>query len=84
MRGNVSSGYGIWKSENAGKTWTQAGLKDSRHVPRIVVHPTDYNTVYAAVMGNIYKPTQERGVYKSTDGGLLGVIPYLPMKMQER
>tara|TARA_R100000935_G_scaffold36196_1_gene57017 strand:+ start:123889 stop:127005 length:3117 start_codon:yes stop_codon:yes gene_type:complete len=69
VRGNVSSGYGIWKSEDAGKTWTEAGLKDSRHVPRIAVHPTDYNTVYAAVMGNIYKPTQERGVYKSTDGG---------------
>ncbi|MDX1461783.1 MAG: glycosyl hydrolase, partial [Marinirhabdus sp.] len=69
VRGNVSSGYGIWKSEDAGKTWTSAGLKDSRHVPRIAVHPTDYNTVYAAVLGNIYKPTQERGVYKSTDGG---------------
>lgn len=69
VRGNVSSGYGIWKSEDAGKTWKAAGLKDSRHVPRIAVHPTDYNTVYAAVMGNIYKPTQERGVYKSTDGG---------------
>ncbi len=69
VRGNVSSGYGMWKSEDAGKTWTEAGLKDSRHVPRIAVHPTDYNTVYAAVMGNIYKPTQERGVYKSTDGG---------------
>ncbi|MFT5230603.1 MAG: photosystem II stability/assembly factor-like uncharacterized protein [Planctomycetota bacterium] len=69
VRGNVSSGYGIWKSENAGKTWTQAGLKESRHVPRIVVHPTDFNTVFAGVMGNIYKPTQERGVFKSTDGG---------------
>jgi photosystem II stability/assembly factor-like uncharacterized protein len=69
VRGNVSSGYGIWKSENAGKTWTQAGLKKSRHVPRIVVHPTDYNIVFAGVMGNLYKPTQERGVYKSTDGG---------------
>ncbi|MAK35195.1 MAG: glycosyl hydrolase [Flavobacteriaceae bacterium] len=69
VRGNVSSGYGMWKSEDAGKTWTSAGLKDSRHVPRIAIHPTDYNTVYAAVMGNLYKPTQERGVYKSTDGG---------------
>ncbi|RDK88602.1 VPS10 domain-containing protein [Marinirhabdus gelatinilytica] len=69
VRGNVSSGYGIWKSEDAGKTWKQAGLEKSRHVPRIAIHPTDYNTVYAAVMGNIYKPTQERGVYKSTDGG---------------
>ncbi|MFD2587306.1 glycosyl hydrolase [Croceitalea marina] len=69
LRGNVSSGYGIWKTEDAGKTWTSAGLKNSRHVPRIRIHPTDHNTVYAAVLGNIYKPTQERGIYKSTDGG---------------
>lgn len=69
LRGNVSSGYGIWKTEDAGKTWTSAGLKNSRHVPRIRIHPTDHNTVYAAVLGNIYKPTQDRGVYKSTDGG---------------
>ncbi|MEM8999056.1 MAG: glycosyl hydrolase [Bacteroidota bacterium] len=69
LRGNVSSGYGIWKTDDAGKTWTSAGLEKSRHVPRIKVHPTDYNTVFAAVLGNIYKPTQERGVYKSTDGG---------------
>ena len=70
VRGNVSSGYGIWKSEDAGKTWVSAGLKNSRHVPRIAIHPSDYNTVYAAVLGNIYKPTQDRGVYKSTDGGI--------------
>ncbi|WP_299121018.1 glycosyl hydrolase [uncultured Winogradskyella sp.] len=69
VRGNVSSGYGIWKSEDAGKTWKSSGLKNSRHVPRIVVHPTNHNIVYAGVLGNIYKPTQERGVYKSTDGG---------------
>ena len=69
LRGNVSSGYGIWKTENAGKTWTSAGLEKSRHVPRIRIHPKDHNIVYAAVLGNIYKPTQDRGVYKSTDGG---------------
>lgn len=69
VRGNVSSGYGIWKSVDAGKTWTSAGLKNSRHVPRIAVDPTDHNIVYAGVLGNIYKPTQDRGVYKSTDGG---------------
>lgn len=69
LRGNVSSGYGIWKTEDAGKTWEQAGLEKSRHVPRIRIHPTDHNTIYAAVLGNIYKPTKERGVYKSTDGG---------------
>ena len=69
VRGNVSSGYGVWKSVDAGKTWTESGLKNSRHIPRIAIHPTDYNTIYAGVLGNIYKPTQDRGVYKSTDGG---------------
>ncbi len=69
VRGNVSSGYGVYKSEDAGKTWTDLGLKNSRHIPRIAVHPTNHDIVYAAVLGNIYKPTEDRGVYKSTDGG---------------
>jgi photosystem II stability/assembly factor-like uncharacterized protein len=69
VRGNVSSGYGVWKSVDAGKTWTASGLEKSRHIPRIAIHPTNHNIVYAGVMGNIYKPTEERGVYKSTDGG---------------
>ncbi len=69
VRGNVSSGYGIWKSEDAGKTWISLGLEKSRHIPRIAVHPTNPDIVYAGVMGNLYKPTQERGLYKSTNGG---------------
>ncbi|MBT8310041.1 MAG: glycosyl hydrolase [Flavobacteriaceae bacterium] len=69
VRGNVSSGYGVWKSVDAGKTWQSSGLKNTRHIPRIAIDPTDHNIVYAGVLGNIYKPTQERGVYKSTDGG---------------
>ncbi|QXP51250.1 glycosyl hydrolase [Cellulophaga sp. HaHa_2_1] len=69
LRGNVSSGYGVWKTENAGKTWVSVGLEKSRHVPRLRVHPTNSDIVYAAVLGNIYKPTQERGIYKSIDGG---------------
>jgi photosystem II stability/assembly factor-like uncharacterized protein len=69
VRGNVSSGYGIWKTEDAGKSWKQIGLENGRHIPRIAIHPKDHNIVYAAVLGNIYKPTQERGVYKSIDGG---------------
>jgi photosystem II stability/assembly factor-like uncharacterized protein len=69
VRGNVSSGYGVWKTENAGQSWEHIGLKKSRHIPRIVIHPRDHNTVFAAVLGNIYKPTAERGIYKSTDGG---------------
>ena len=69
VRGNVSSGYGVWKTENAGKSWESVGLENSRHIPRLVVHPRDHQTVYAAVLGNIYKPSSERGIYKSTDGG---------------
>jgi photosystem II stability/assembly factor-like uncharacterized protein len=69
VRGNVSSGYGVWKSEDAGKTWVRAGLDKTRHIPRLKVHPKNSDIVYAAVLGNIYKPTEDRGVYKSTDGG---------------
>jgi photosystem II stability/assembly factor-like uncharacterized protein len=69
VRGNVSSGYGMWKTEDAGKTWKQVGLEKGRHIPRITTHPKNHQIVYAAVLGDIYKPTQERGVYKSTDGG---------------
>ncbi|MGB5653902.1 MAG: glycosyl hydrolase [Robiginitalea sp.] len=70
VRGNVSSGYGVWKSVDAGKTWEQAGLEKTRHIPRLKVHPENADIVYAAVLGNIYKPTEARGIYKSTDGGL--------------
>lgn len=69
LRGNVSSGYGVWKTEDAGKTWKSLGLEKSRHVPRIRIHPNNPDIVYAAVLGNIYKPTRDRGIYKSTDGG---------------
>lgn len=69
LRGNVSSGYGAYKSIDAGKTWEHIGLDNSRHIPRMRVHPTNPDIVYAAVLGDIYKPTEERGVYKSIDGG---------------
>ena len=69
VRGNVSSGYGVWKTTDAGKTWSKAGLEKSRHIPRLRVHPSNSDLVYAAVLGNIYKPTKGRGIYKSTDGG---------------
>ena len=69
VRGNVSSGYGVYKSVDGGKTWQFKGLPESRHIPRIRIHPSNPDVVYAAVLGNIYKPTTERGVYKSTDGG---------------
>ncbi len=69
VRGNVSSGDGIWKTENAGKTWKHIGLKNSRHIPRMRIHPKNADIVFAGVMGDLYKPTQERGVYKTVDGG---------------
>jgi photosystem II stability/assembly factor-like uncharacterized protein len=69
VRGNVSFGYGVWKSENGGKTWTDMGLKTSRHIARIRVNPDNPDIVFAAVMGDLFKPTQDRGVYKSVNGG---------------
>ena len=70
IRGNVSSGDGIWKSVDAGKTWKNIGLKNSRHIPRIRINPKNPDIVYAAVLGDLYKSSNERGIYKSKDGGL--------------
>ena len=69
VRGNVSFGHGIYKSTDAGKTWNHVGLKDSRHVPRIRIHPKNPDLVYAAVLGDLFKSSNERGVYRSEDGG---------------
>ena len=69
VRGNVSSGDGIWKSVNGGKTWESMGLKNTRHIPRVRIHPKNPDIVYAGVMGDLYKSSQDRGVYKSTNGG---------------
>ena len=69
LRGNVSYGYGVWKSEDAGKTWQSMGLKNSRHIPRIRIHPNNPEVVYAAVLGDIFTNSSERGVYRSLDGG---------------
>lgn len=69
VRGNVSFGYGVWRSSDAGKTWTRAGLDKSRFVSRLRVHPTNPNVVYAAVLGDIFKPDANRGVFKTINGG---------------
>ena len=63
------AGTGVYKSTDAGETWTSMGLVDSHHIARIVVHPTDNNIVYVAASGHEYTPSAERGVYKSIDGG---------------
>ena len=62
-------GDGVYRSDNAGRTWTNIGLKDSHHIGRIVIHPTDPNTIWVAALGHLYSANEERGVYKTTDAG---------------
>ena len=70
LRNNVSENLGgIWRSDNGGRSWRNLGLKDSRHIARIVVHPRDPDIVWVAVMGHLFGPNTERGVYKTIDGG---------------
>jgi photosystem II stability/assembly factor-like uncharacterized protein len=69
IRSNVSLGDGIYKSMDGGETWTNMGLGASGRIGRIVVHPTDPNIVFAAALGHGYGPQQERGVYRTKDGG---------------
>lgn len=69
VRGNVSSGWGVWRSTDAGTTWKHIGLKNAEHIGRIRVHPQNPDLVYVAAMGNLWKPNDMRGVYRSKDGG---------------
>jgi len=62
-------GDGIYKSEDAGKTWKRMGLEKTGRIGRVIVHPTNPDIVYAAALGHTYGPQKERGVYKTTDGG---------------
>lgn len=64
------AGNGIYKSTDNGATWIYCGLPESQHIGRIVVSPNDMNTVFVAAMGHLYSPNKERGVFKTTDGGL--------------
>ncbi|HVF23325.1 MAG TPA: hypothetical protein VM941_09630, partial [Pyrinomonadaceae bacterium] len=68
-RQSSTFGDGIYKSVDAGKTFTKMGLEDSQTIARIVIDPKDANTVYVAVLGHLFGPNKERGVYKTTDGG---------------
>ncbi len=69
IRSNISIGNGIYKSTDAGKTWERMGLELTGRIGRIVVDPRDPNVVYAAALGHCYGPQQERGVYRTKDGG---------------
>ena len=69
VRPDLSVGSGIYKSIDAGQTWTHLGLTDSQQIPALAVDPRDPNKVFAAVLGHPYGPNAERGIYRSTDGG---------------
>ena len=69
IRGNTSHGEGLWKSTDAGKTWTLMGLKETRHISRVRVHPTNPDIVYVGALGHAFGNNPERGVFRTTDGG---------------
>jgi photosystem II stability/assembly factor-like uncharacterized protein len=69
QRPDLSVGDGIYKSTDAGKTWTHLGLRDGQQIPTLAIDPRDPNRVFAAVLGHPYGPNEERGLYRSTDGG---------------
>ena len=70
VRGVMTSyGDGVYKSTDAGKTWTKIGLEKTQHISRIVIHPSKPAIVFVAAQGALYGPTKERGIYKSMDGG---------------
>jgi photosystem II stability/assembly factor-like uncharacterized protein len=69
IRGNISYGNGVYKSTDGGKSWTYAGLKDTQHIAKVLVHPHNPDVVYVAALGHAYGPNIDRGVYRTTDGG---------------
>jgi len=69
IRGNISYGDGVYKSVDAGKTWANIGLKDSRHIGKLIVHPTNPDVVFVAALGHAYGANTERGIFRTRDGG---------------
>ena len=69
LRGNVSEGFGIWRSDDAGRSWRNLGLKDTRHIIRIIIHPKNPDIVWVAAIGHLFGPNEERGIFKTIDGG---------------
>lgn len=69
LRGNLSPGDGVYKSIDAGKTWTHVGLTDTQHIGSVIVDPTNPDIVYVAALGHAFGPNAERGVFRTQDGG---------------
>jgi photosystem II stability/assembly factor-like uncharacterized protein len=70
IRSDLSSGTGVYKSVDGGRTWLNVGLDDTRQISRIVVDPQNSNIAYVGALGHAYGPNEQRGVFKSTDGGM--------------
>src|SRR5436853_1457063 len=68
-RNSVSFGDGVYRSNDGGKTWQHMGLRETRYISRIVIHPTNPDIVYVAAVGHAFGPNEERGVFMTTDGG---------------
>ncbi len=69
IRGNISHGDGVYRSLDAGKTWKNVGLKDSRAIGKVIVNPTNPDIAFVAALGHPYGPNTERGIFRTTDGG---------------
>ena len=69
IRSHVSIGQGVYKSSDAGATWTLMGLERTGRIPRLLIHPSNPDIVYVCALGHAYGPQPERGVYRTTDGG---------------
>ncbi|MFQ5816567.1 MAG: glycosyl hydrolase [Terriglobia bacterium] len=69
IRGNISHGDGVYKSTDAGKTWKHIGLRDTRTIGRVIVHPRDPDVVFVAALGHVYGRNTERGIFRTRDGG---------------
>lgn len=69
QRPDLSTGDGMWRSADAGKTWSHIGLEDAQQIPRIAIDPTNPDRLFVAVLGHPYGPNAQRGVFRSTDGG---------------
>ncbi len=69
IRGNISYGDGVYKSTDRGKTWKNVGLRDTRHIGAVIIHPKNPDIAFVAALGHAYGPNAERGIFRTTDGG---------------
>ncbi len=69
IRGNISFGDGVYKSTDGGKTWNNIGLKDTRHIGKVIIHPANPDVAFVAALGHAYGPNTERGIFRTRDGG---------------